>query len=283
VAGTIIADVIQSDQSYPSSINIASPMVVANTITFQNPVTVSNTFAIPAGTVSAPAFFPTGDTNTGIFFPAADQVAIATNGVERVNLGNSATVFNDGGNDVDFRVEGDTETNMLFVDAGNDRVGVGTGVPDARIHIDGAGKVVRGRQNYYQLQDNKVIAAGVAQNTVVDFLEIDLLANTIGSLIINFVNVVQAPGTDSYRRAEELFVAKTLGTTTITSKNATGSAAINTIALSASGNKIIFSYTKRALTAQAQQNFSYIEVMGVIMEGPGGGNGIERTFVVTYL
>jgi len=43
VAGTIIADVIQSDQSYPSSINIASPMVVANTVTFQSPLTVSNT------------------------------------------------------------------------------------------------------------------------------------------------------------------------------------------------------------------------------------------------
>ena len=36
MAGTIIADVIQSDQSYPSSINIASPMVVANTINMSN-------------------------------------------------------------------------------------------------------------------------------------------------------------------------------------------------------------------------------------------------------
>jgi len=33
VAGTIIADVIQSDQSYPSSINIASPIQISNTIT----------------------------------------------------------------------------------------------------------------------------------------------------------------------------------------------------------------------------------------------------------
>jgi hypothetical protein len=172
---------------------------------------------------------------------------------------------------------------MLFVDAGNDRVGVGTGVPDARIHINGAGKVVRGRQNYYQLQDNKVIAAGVAQTTVVNFLEIDLLADTHGSLIINFVCVIQAPGSDVYRRSEQLFAIKNGGTITITSKNAEGSAASNTIALSASGNKIIFSYTKRALTNSAQQNFSYIEVMGVIMEAPGGGAGVERTFVVTYL
>jgi hypothetical protein len=36
VAGTIIADVIQSDQSYPSSINIASPLIVSNTINMSN-------------------------------------------------------------------------------------------------------------------------------------------------------------------------------------------------------------------------------------------------------
>jgi hypothetical protein len=79
----------------------------------------------PAGAVGTPAITTTGDLNTGIFFPAADQVAVATNGVERVNLGNSETVFNDGGGDVDFRVEGDTVTNLLFVDASRDAIGVG--------------------------------------------------------------------------------------------------------------------------------------------------------------
>jgi len=36
MAGIIVADTIQSDQSYPSSINIASPMVVSNTINMTN-------------------------------------------------------------------------------------------------------------------------------------------------------------------------------------------------------------------------------------------------------
>ena len=80
MAGTIIADVIQSDQSYPSSINIASPVII------------SNTFAFPAGTVSAPAFFPTGDTNTGIFFPAADTMAFAEGGVEAMRVNSSGYV-----------------------------------------------------------------------------------------------------------------------------------------------------------------------------------------------
>ena len=36
MAGTIVADIIQSDQSYASSINIASPMIVSNTINMTN-------------------------------------------------------------------------------------------------------------------------------------------------------------------------------------------------------------------------------------------------------
>jgi hypothetical protein len=97
----------------------------------------SGVTTVQAGTNSAPAITTTGDTNTGIFFPAADQVAVATNGVERVNLGNSATVFNDGGADVDFRVEGDTDANLLFVNASTDRVGVGTDTPVAPLHVLG--------------------------------------------------------------------------------------------------------------------------------------------------
>lgn len=46
-----------------------------------------------------------------------------------------AVVFNDAGADVDFRVAGDTDANLLFVDAGNDRVGVGTNSPLVRLHV----------------------------------------------------------------------------------------------------------------------------------------------------
>ena len=48
-----------------------------------------------------------------------------------------AVVFNDAGADVDFRVEGDTDANLLFVDASTDRVGIGTNTPDALLNVDG--------------------------------------------------------------------------------------------------------------------------------------------------
>jgi hypothetical protein len=85
------------------------------------------------GTAGTPAIRGS-DANTGIFF-GADQVGIATNGVERVEFGNSEAAFNDGGADVDFRVEGDTNANLLFVDASADAVGIGTNAPAVLAHV----------------------------------------------------------------------------------------------------------------------------------------------------
>jgi hypothetical protein len=77
-----------------------------------------------SGTAALPAIAFDGDTNTGIFRPAADQLGIATNGVERVEFGTTEVVFNDGGADVDFRVEGDTNADLFKIDAGLDQVQV---------------------------------------------------------------------------------------------------------------------------------------------------------------
>jgi hypothetical protein len=87
--------------------------------------TATTAVNIPLGSESTPALFFTGDTNTGIFSPGADKLAVATNGVERVEFGNSEVVFNDTGADVDFRVEGDTNAELFKVDAGTDTVIVG--------------------------------------------------------------------------------------------------------------------------------------------------------------
>jgi len=50
---------------------------------------------------------------------------------DRVNFRSSGTVFNDEGQDIDFRVESDNNTHMLFVDAGNDAVGINNSSPSS--------------------------------------------------------------------------------------------------------------------------------------------------------
>jgi hypothetical protein len=50
-----------------------------------------------------------------------------------------AATFNEGSADVDFRVESNGNTHMLFVDGGNDRVGVGTNSPAVSFHINSGG------------------------------------------------------------------------------------------------------------------------------------------------
>jgi len=77
-----------------------------------------------SGTVSAPALAFDGDANTGIWRSAADTLNVATNGVENAEFGTSEVVFNDGGADIDFRIEGDTKANLFKVDAGTDAVSI---------------------------------------------------------------------------------------------------------------------------------------------------------------
>lgn len=49
-----------------------------------------------------------------------------------------ANVFNEAGADVDQRMEGDTDANLFYLDAGNDRIGIGGSAPLAKFHVFGS-------------------------------------------------------------------------------------------------------------------------------------------------
>ena len=104
---------------------------------------LDGTLTLEDGTVSAPALAFRDDLDTGIYSSAANTLNIATGGVERLNLG-SVTIFNQDGADVDFRIEGDTEANLFYVDAGNDQIGVGTNAPDDLVHLTTAENAAKG-------------------------------------------------------------------------------------------------------------------------------------------
>jgi hypothetical protein len=54
---------------------------------------------------------------------------------------NGGAVFNENGANVDFRVEGDNEANLLFVDASADAVGIGTSSPGAKLDVEGTTQI----------------------------------------------------------------------------------------------------------------------------------------------
>jgi hypothetical protein len=67
-----------------------------------------------------------GDSDTYMDFTAADQIEFVAGGVDFIHMTEDGSqdviVFNEGGADVDFRVESNTKTHAVFVDAGTDQV-----------------------------------------------------------------------------------------------------------------------------------------------------------------
>ena len=96
---------------------------------------LDGTMLMEQGTASAPGLAFVGDLNTGIYRPAADAVGLTTGGAERFAVGGTEVVVNDPSNDVDFRVESNSNSHMLFVDAGNDRVGIGASAPSQLLEL----------------------------------------------------------------------------------------------------------------------------------------------------
>ena len=79
------------------------------------------------GTAAAPSIAFTGDTNTGIYSPGADQLAIATGGVGRIIVDASGNV--------------NIDSNTLYVDAANNRVGIAISSPAVPLHVVGSARI----------------------------------------------------------------------------------------------------------------------------------------------
>jgi hypothetical protein len=84
-------------------------------------------------------------------------LAVQSNGTEVAKFKTTELVINDGGANYDFRVEGDTDANLLVVDASADAIGIGTSTPDAKLDIRGSNASVllsdTGRTQYWRIQN----------------------------------------------------------------------------------------------------------------------------------
>jgi len=65
---------------------------------------------------------------------------------------NTAIIVNEDGNNVDTRFEGDTDANLLFLDASTNRVGIGTSSPEQPLHINAS--VTSAANAFLKITDN---------------------------------------------------------------------------------------------------------------------------------
>jgi hypothetical protein len=92
--------------------------------------TMTGALGIIAGSAGSPSLFISGDANTGLYSPGADQVAISTNGTQRLLIEADGDINIDSGG--------------VFYDATNNRLAIGTTEPRFSVSIGstaGAGVV----------------------------------------------------------------------------------------------------------------------------------------------
>jgi hypothetical protein len=141
---------------------------------------LDGTLLMEDGTAAAPGLSFASDPDSGIFRGGANELGIATNGVERVEFGTSEVVFNDGGANYDFRIEGDTNANLFFVDASAEAVGIGTASPQRNAHFNSSTTEVALKLT------NSTSGSGTGDGTDIKYEGLNLTINNREAGAINF-------------------------------------------------------------------------------------------------
>ena len=112
-------------------------------------------------------------TNNRVGINKTPTVALDVNGALTQDGG---AVFNEASADVDFRVESNGDANMLFVDGGTDRVGMGTATPASTVHVRSA------NPNFKIETTGTVASGGTVYNTLRDSTGSDVFLNGFAGL-----------------------------------------------------------------------------------------------------
>ena len=107
--------------------------------------------------------------NTDMYFQSKNGMRFLTDtgfisGTERLHLDTSEAVFNDGGNNYDFRVEGNGETHLFQTDANNKTVGIGQSNPTYKLYV---------KSSNTSLNEDGVFIRGVGVDPAVMFMGAD--------------------------------------------------------------------------------------------------------------
>lgn len=123
-----------------------------------------------------------------------------TNTFSGIQTFGTSVVINEDGDDADTRIEGNTLTNLFYVDAGNDRIGIGTATPAVPFHLVSS---LTGSLAKYEIDNSAGVFVGVANSDGewafgLDSGESFIVKDVTGGNLEPFV-IEQAAPTDSFR------------------------------------------------------------------------------------
>ena len=154
----------------------------------------SNGITISSGNLIIPeSIIHSGDTDTKIRFNSTDQIKLETAGSERVHIDGVEVVFNETGAGTDFRIEGDSDTNLFKIDASTDQVGIGTASIPSGFKLAVNGDLSLGETSG---TDNTFIDQ--KQNGALELINSGVGSNNGGMIRINRFNNVSG-GTAAFR------------------------------------------------------------------------------------
>ena len=108
----------------------------------------------------------------------------------RLEFNEGEAVFNDDSVDINFRVESNGNANMLFVDAGNDRVGIGTASPGVPLDVisdsSAEGVKVRGRSADEIAQLSFTSNAGSSTYSMIQSLSTEMKVRAVANIPVTF-------------------------------------------------------------------------------------------------
>jgi len=145
VDGTTNLDVVDID----GAVDMASTLAVTGIVTLTDDLiigdgkTIGSASDVDAMTIAANGQVTFTQTLIGTALDISGDIDVdGTTNLDVVDIDGALTqdggaVFNEASADVDFRVESNGNANMLVVDGGNDRVGVGTNTPAVEFEVNG--------------------------------------------------------------------------------------------------------------------------------------------------
>ena len=142
-ATSITSSIVTASIIYASGSNIFGD-AATDTHTFTGHITASGNISASGDVIARSGSFDiiskTGDPDTRIYF-SDDDINIMVGGINMLDFteaGSDEITFNEGAADLDVRIEGEDDANLLFTDASTPgRVGIGTNSPAAKLDVDG--------------------------------------------------------------------------------------------------------------------------------------------------